>query len=118
MESDTKGLTRYDLEAKIVNHCWEDEAFRKEFTADPEGAFVKYLDVPAGNLPKIVVHEESPGSWHIVLREKPADVAELSEIELEGVAGGISTPVTFLASMVGPVAILNVATVSTIVVPW
>jgi hypothetical protein len=22
-------LTRHDLEAKVVKHCWEDEAFRK-----------------------------------------------------------------------------------------
>jgi hypothetical protein len=24
-------LTRHDLEARIVKHSWEDEAFRKEF---------------------------------------------------------------------------------------
>jgi hypothetical protein len=117
-EEASAALARHDLEAKIVKHCWEDEEFRKEFTADPQGTFVKYLNIPAGSLPKIVVHEESPGSWHIVLREKPADAAELSEVELEGVAGGISTPVTLIGSIIGPIALLNVATVSTMVVPW
>jgi hypothetical protein len=83
-------LTRHDLEAKIVKRCWEDEGFRKEFTADPAGAFVKYLEVPAADLPKIVVHEEGAGSWHIVVPAKPANANELSEADLEKVAGGTS----------------------------
>ena len=85
-------LTRHDLEARIVKRCWEDEAFYKEFTTDPVGTAVKYLEVPAANLPNIVVHEEPVGSWHIVLPAKPANAGELSEEDLEKVAGG-STPV-------------------------
>jgi hypothetical protein len=91
-------LTRHDLEAKIVKHCWEDEAFRKEFTADPAGAFVRYLDVPAASLPRIVVHEETPGSWHIVLPPRPANTNELSEQDLEKVAGGF-TPTLVVVSI-------------------
>jgi hypothetical protein len=60
-------LTRHDLEAKIVKRCWQDEGFRAEFTADPIGTAVKYLEVPAASLSRIVVHQEEPGSWHIVL---------------------------------------------------
>jgi hypothetical protein len=81
-------LSRHDLEAKIVKRCWEDEAFRKEFTADPAGVFVKYLAVPKGKVPKIVVYEETSGSWHIVLPAKPAGADELSEKDLEKIAGG------------------------------
>jgi hypothetical protein len=81
-------LTRHDLEAKIVKRCWEDEAFRKEFTADPAGAFVKYLDVSRESLPKIVVYEEGAGSWYVVIPAKPANANELSEADLEKVAGG------------------------------
>src|SRR5208282_1180734 len=83
--------TRHDIEAKIVKRCWEDEAFHREFTADPVGTAVKYLEVPAASLPNIVVHGEPAGSWHIVLPAKPADAGELSEEDLEKVAGG-STP--------------------------
>jgi hypothetical protein len=79
-------LTRHDLEAKIVKRCWEDEAFRKEFLADPAGAFTRYLEVPATSLPRIVVHKESAGSWHIVLPAKPGNIGELSERDLERVA--------------------------------
>jgi hypothetical protein len=81
-------LTRHDLEAKIVKRCWEDEGFRKEFTADPAGSFVKYLEIPAASLPKIVVHEETAGSWQIVLPSRPANPGELSDQDLEKFAGG------------------------------
>jgi hypothetical protein len=84
-------LTRHDLEAKIVKRCWEDEAFRKELTADPGAAFTKYLALPATSLPKIVIHEEPAGSWHIVLPPRPANADQLSEEDLEKVAGGAPT---------------------------
>jgi hypothetical protein len=90
--------TRHDLEAKIVKRCWEDEEFRKEFTADPAGAFVKYLRVPATSVPKIVVHEETTGSWHIVLPAKPPHIDELSEQDLERVAGGTTPAVVSVAT--------------------
>jgi hypothetical protein len=100
MASSTEGLTRHDLEAKIVKRCWEDEEFRKEFTADPAGAFVNYFQIPAASVPKIVVHEETAGSWHIVLPAKPANTGELSEEDLENVAGGTTPTVTVLATIV------------------
>jgi hypothetical protein len=104
--------SRHDLEAKIVKHCWEDEGFRKEFTADPKGAFVKYLEIPTANLPEITVHQEEPGTWHIVLPVKPSDTGALSEDELEKISGGttpacvatvtlVMTPGTALISYTG-----------------
>jgi hypothetical protein len=99
-------LTRHDLEAKIVKRCWEDEAFRREFIANPVAAFSKYLELPPPSLPKVVVHEELPGLWHIVLPQRPAEPDKLSEQDLEAVAGG-ATPIpgliiaTFVASAAG-----------------
>jgi hypothetical protein len=52
MANDIERLTRHDLEAKIVKRCWGDEDFRKEFTSDPAATFVRYIEVPAGSLPK------------------------------------------------------------------
>jgi hypothetical protein len=106
-------LARHDLEAKIVKRCWEDEAFHKEFTADPVGVFVKYLQVPAASLPKIVIHPEDQGSWHIVLPAKPAHANELSEADLERVAGGISVPLVSLAvAVTWPLVSMSIAEVS------
>jgi hypothetical protein len=94
-----EAFMRHDLEAMIVKRSWQDEAFRKEFTTNPADAFGKYLQVPTASLPKIVVHEETPGSWHIVLPPKPANIAELSDAELEAVAGGTSNPIWSIASL-------------------
>lgn len=92
-------LTRHEIEAKIAKRALRDEAFRAEFIADPVGMFVKYTNIPAAELPRIVVHEEEPGSWHIVLPVKPAASGELSEAELEQVAGG-ATPAAIAISVV------------------
>jgi hypothetical protein len=108
-----QALTRHDLEAKIVKRCWENEEFRKEFLADPAGAFVTYLKVPPASLRKIVIHQEEPGSWHIVLPVKPASSGELSEEELEVVAGGVSTISCVSMSIVSVATVtMSVATIS------
>jgi hypothetical protein len=86
-------LSRKELEAKIVKRCWENDTFRKEFVADPAACFAKYLNAPTAKLPKIVVHEEHAGTWHIVLPQKPAKAGELSDEELERVAGGTDVSV-------------------------
>jgi hypothetical protein len=91
MTEPKSALSRQDLEAKIVKRCWENEEFRKEFLADPSASIVKHLALPVVSLPKIVIHQEGPGSWHIVLPAKPANANELSEEDLEKVAGG-ATP--------------------------
>jgi hypothetical protein len=100
MASQDSQLTRHDPEAKIVKRCWENEGFRAEFIADPEGVFVKYLEVPAASLPKVVVHEEAAGSWRIVLPARPVKAGELSEAELERIAGGATPPVVSVRTAV------------------
>jgi hypothetical protein len=117
MTEQAPALTRHDLEAKVVKHSWEDEKFRKEFLTDPAAAFVKYLKVPKESLPKIVVHEETPGSWHIVLPPKPADANELSEEGLEKIAGG-TTPVVLSVITVVGVSVASAAGVSGEVGGW
>lgn len=96
-------LSRHDLEAKIVKRCWESNGFRKEFTADPRAAFEKYLQVPAANLPKITVHEEAAYTWYIVLPPKPANAGELSEQDLEQVAGGATPTLAITLAVSGAV---------------
>jgi hypothetical protein len=106
MSEQAPALSRHDIEAKIIKRCWEDEAFHKEFATDPVGTAVKYLEVPAASLPNIVVHEEPAGSWHIVLPAKPSNVGELSEEDLEKVAGG-STPVCVVTVVSGVLTALG-----------
>jgi hypothetical protein len=108
----TQAITRHDLEAKIVQRSWENEEFRQEFLADPAGAFNKYLQIPAGDLPKIMAHEETAGSWHIVLPAKAVPSMALSDTDLERVAGGITTPGAIALAAVGASIGLTVTGVS------
>jgi hypothetical protein len=113
----TTSSSRHDLEAKIVKRSWEDEDFRREFTADPAGAFVRYLNVPAESLPKITIHQEEPGSWHIVLPQKPLNASELSEQDLEKVAGGTTMSWGVVASLsISGVSVLSTSIANTVVI--
>ena len=81
-------LTRHDLEARIVKLCSENDAFREGCVDNPAAAFSKFLDVPRSSMPKIVLRQETPGSWHLVVPMKAPGINELSEEDLEKVAGG------------------------------
>jgi hypothetical protein len=106
MNTQAHGMTRHDLEAQIAQRSWEDAGFRNELMADPAEALGKYLQVPVDRLPKIVAHEETAGTWHIVLPSKTASA--LSDADLERVAGGatpmVSTVVVASAAAGGAAA--------------
>src|SRR5947209_3033794 len=82
-------LTRKDIEAKIVALAWLDDSFRRKFVADPKGQFEERLDIKLPPSLKMTVHEENENSLHFVVPAKPsANLSELSDEELEKVAGG------------------------------
>jgi hypothetical protein len=85
-----QAMTHHDLEAKIVQRSWEDNV-RRKFVAYPDGAFGKYFQIPTDRLPQIVAHEETAGTWHIVLPARLANASELSDTDLERVAGGTAS---------------------------
>jgi hypothetical protein len=91
--------SRHDLEAKIIKHCWDDPAFQEKFIADPKGTIAKYTGISAADLPEIVLHEEAAGTWHIVLPAKPAEAQELSNADLEKVAGGTTPTITLVSGV-------------------
>jgi hypothetical protein len=97
--------TRHDLEAKIMQRSW-DEGFRGELLADPTGACSRHFEIPADRVPWIMVHEETAGIWHIVLPAKTASSDELSDADLEKVAGGTSPAI--VASVVSTASLGSV----------
>jgi hypothetical protein len=100
MALQTQAITRHDLEVRIVRRSLADEAFRRQFIADPAGAIGRYLQIPAASLPQITVHKEGPGSWHIVLPAKPFNATELSDADLARVAGGSATPTLVIGTAI------------------
>jgi hypothetical protein len=96
----TQAITRHDLESRIVKRTWEDESFRGEFLADPSATPDRYLQVSKETLPNIGIHQEQPGSSHIVLPAKMTNAGALSDTDLERVAGGTTPSIGLIISLV------------------
>ena len=79
--------SRRDVEAQLIAKAWADEAFVEELRTDPRAAVEKELGVPLPEGVTVEVHEEKPEHrvLHLVIPPKPV---ELSEEELDAVAGG------------------------------
>ena len=70
---------------KIIAKAWRDPAFKAELIANPTAALkAEGIDVPAGMT--VTVLENTDKQFHLVLPPVPTD--ELSEGNLEAVAGG------------------------------
>ncbi len=79
--------SRRDFEAEIIAKAWEDKNFKARLLANPK-AIVE--EMSGESLPKemqVSVFEESPKKVCVVLPKNPDE--ELSEDELEQVAGGV-----------------------------
>ncbi len=74
---------------KVMKRAWADPAFKQQLLADPKTAIQEATgtDLPAG----LAVHvfENTPTVQHMILPPNPAD-SELSDSDLEAVAGGLS----------------------------
>jgi len=71
--------------AKIIAKAWRDPAFKAELIANPAAALkAEGIDVPAGMT--VTVLENTDRQFNLVL--PPAASGELSEDDLEAVAGG------------------------------
>lgn len=90
--TEQKPTTRHELEAQIIAKAWQDEAFKQELLSNPKAVFIQQAGLQ--NIPDsldIKVVEENPNTLYMVLPMKPVAPAgsELSEDQLEAVAGGI-----------------------------
>lgn len=85
--ADEAASPRREMEARIIARAWKDEAFAQELRSNPKAAIEKEV----GKLPdaiQIQVVEESPTNLYLVLPAKPSSKMELSDAELDSVAGG------------------------------
>jgi hypothetical protein len=89
--ADQQKITRDELEAKLVAHAWQDEAFKQELISNPKVAIERELGQKLPESTNIKVLEETGNTIYFVLPSKPS-VEELSDEQLESVAGGIKLP--------------------------
>ncbi len=80
---------RKRLEAQLIDRAMKDELFREELVRDPKGVFARELGITVPEHINVEVVEERPTTVYLVLPPTPASAgAELSDQELEAVAGG------------------------------
>ena len=102
-------ISRRDLEALIVQRAWKDDAFRSEFLDDPKATIEKYSGQKIPAEYKVVALAEDDKTIHFVIPAKPANTDELSDEDLEKVAGGLD--VVSLGLLLVPVTIAVVGMV-------
>lgn len=78
------------MEQRLIRRSLEDDSFRQRLLADPRGALEQELGARLPEDVRVVAVEETPESVFLVLPSRSAEVesGELSERELETVAGG------------------------------
>src|SRR5215469_5755903 len=80
--------TRVQLESALIQKCWKEPEFRKQVVGDPKGMLEKHLGRKLPEQVKIFIHEEDANTLHLSIPPVPANVSELSDEDLEKVAGG------------------------------
>jgi hypothetical protein len=79
--------TRREMETDIIARALKDEGFARALRADPKAVLEREVGtLPAGIEVKVV--EETPDTLYLVLPARPSPRRQLSEEELERVAGG------------------------------
>lgn len=96
--------TRRDLETRLVEKCWKDQEFKKAVMNDPKGILERYTGQKLPEQLRIFIHEEDPNTLHFSIPPAPAKLSELSDEELERVAGGTDVVLTAVAIATGIIA--------------
>jgi hypothetical protein len=81
---------REELEANIVNRALKDEKFMQQLIVNPKSCIESELGISLPVSLKITVLEEKTDEIYLVLPAFHSPGTELSETELESVAGGWS----------------------------
>ena len=83
-------MSRQEMDAMIVQRAWKDDAFRDEFITDPKATIEKYSGQKLPPELNFVALAEDDKTIHFVIPAKPPKADELSDEDLEKVAGGMT----------------------------
>jgi hypothetical protein len=86
--------TRAELRRRLIVKAWKDPEFKKNVVKDPKGLLENQLGRQLPAQVKIYVHEENEDTLHFTIPMPPSNVRELSDEDLEKVAGGTDLIVT------------------------
>ena len=102
-------LNRQEVESLIVQRAWKDEAFRAEFLADAKGTIEKYSGEKLPPELKVVALTEDDKTIHFVIPPKPTNADELSDEDLEKVAGGVDVLSGIVVATIVTIAVVGTA---------
>jgi len=92
MSEQTPSRTRQDIEAHVIAQAWKNEAYKQELFSNPKAVIEQEFNVQLPVEVNVRVLEENATTLYFVLPMRPdLSEAELSDAQLEAVAGG-STP--------------------------
>ena len=98
---ETLTATRRDIETALIEKCWKDPEFKKAVVSDPKGMLQRHTGQKLPAQLKIVIHEEDANTLHFSIPPNPSNVTELSDDDLEKVAGGTDIIATLIWSAAG-----------------
>ena len=90
----TLAVTRRDMETRLIEKAWKDPVFRKDIVKDPKGMLEKHIGQKLSEQLRIFVHEEDANTLHFSIPPAPSNLNELSDEDLEKVAGGTDIVIT------------------------
>ncbi len=103
-------VTKHELETQLIEKCWKDPDFKAAVLDDPKGAFEDFLGQTLPESFQIFIHQDDASHLHLTVPRPPQDVGELSDEELENVAGG--TEGFIVLSLVSVVTTINMGYVA------
>ena len=80
---------RQEMERRLIEKSLEDESFRQRLIEDPKGTVEEELGTRLPEEVRVVTVEETQDTIYLVLPSTPMAGGELSDQELQSVAGGI-----------------------------
>ncbi|MBD2001715.1 MULTISPECIES: class IIb bacteriocin, lactobin A/cerein 7B family [Cyanophyceae] len=90
MSEQTSPQTRQDIEAHMIAQAWKDEAYKQELLSNPKAVIEREFGVQLPHEVNVHVMEEDSSNLYFVLPACPnLSGAELSDEQLETVAGGV-----------------------------
>jgi hypothetical protein len=115
---EAQAMTRRDLETALIEKCWKDPDFKKQVISDPKGMLERHIGQKLPAPIKIFIHEEDANTLHFSIPPAPSNLTELSDDDLERVAGGtdLLVVVTIVAATMGAVASAATAGVGSAIV--
>jgi hypothetical protein len=104
--AETQTNSRHDIETRLIEKCWKDPEFKKQVVANPKAMLEQHLGQKLPEQMKIFIHEEDASQIHFSIPPAPRNVTELSDADLEKVAGGtdIGFTVSIVVSILGSAA--------------